>query len=172
MIRRTLRLSFVVAAPGTADAASVAKLRGLAAQDLTARYGAGHWSGETTASGVVAGMMESRVFIVRRGTAVVATFRVSAIKPWAMHDASFTPCRQPLYLTDMAVRPDLQGHGIGRRCLTHAMKCARRWPADSIRLDAYDTDAGAGPFYEKCGFREVVRLVHRSVPLVYYERLL
>lgn len=170
MILRALRLTFSVA--DTADAAAIAELRVLGARDLTARYGPGHWSGETTASGVVAGMMDSRVFIARRVAAVVATFRVSAVKPWAMQDSHFTLCDHPLYLTDMVVRPDLQGRGIGTRCLDEAVRCARAWPADAIRLDAYGTEVGAGPFYEKCGFREVARVTHRGVPLVYFERLL
>ena len=170
MLTSRIRLSFAVAKEG--DASLVAGLRGRAARDLTARFGPGHWSGETTASGVLAGMMDSRVFIARGGPDVVATFRVSTVKPWAMLEAAFTPCSQPLYLTDMAVLPDLQRRGIGRRCLDRAVRCARQWPADAIRLDAYDTDAGAGVFYEKCGFREVVRLVHRDVPLVYYERMM
>jgi hypothetical protein len=40
---------------------------------------------------------------------------------------------------------------------------------DAVRLDAYDAVAGAGPFYEKCGFREVGRATYRITPLVYYE---
>lgn len=170
MLSQRIRLSFAVASE--TDASLVAVLRGRAAHDLTDRFGPGHWSGDATPSGVVAGMADSRVVIARRGTIVVATYRLSSVKPWAMHDACFTPCQQPLYLTDMAVLPALQGRGIGRRCLTHAVRCSRQWPADSIRLDAYDTTAGAGLFYEKCGFQEVVRLIHRGVPLVYYERLM
>lgn len=170
MLSQRIRLSFAMASE--TDASLVAVLRGRAAHDLTDRFGPGHWSGEATASGVVAGMMDSRIVFARRGTAVVATYRLSAVRPWAMRDACFTPCQQPLYLTDMAVLPALQGRGIGRRCLAHAVRCARQWPADGVRLDAYDTAAGAGLFYEKCGFQEVVRLIHRGVPLVYYERLI
>ena len=170
MLSQRIRLSFAVASES--DASLVAALRGRVARDLTDRFGPGHWSGVATASGVIAGMMDSRIFIVRHGASVVATFRVSAVKPWAMRDACFTPCHQPLYLTDMAVAPELQGRGIGRRCLARAVKCARQWPADAIRLDAYDTSAGAGAFYERCGFHEVVRMIHRGVPLVYYERLI
>jgi hypothetical protein len=29
------------------------------------------------------------------------------------------------------------------------------WPADAIRLDAYDHPAGAGTFYTRCGFLHV-----------------
>lgn len=49
---------------------------------------------------------------------------------------------------------------------------AQSGPADAICLDAYDAAAGAGPFYAKCGFREVGRASYRGTPLVYYEMLL
>src|ERR1035437_7340522 len=31
-------------------------------------------------------------------------------------------------------------------------RIAKAWPADAIRLDAYDAEAGAGPFYASCGW--------------------
>jgi hypothetical protein len=49
---------------------------------------------------------------------------------------------------------------------------ARDWPAAAIRVDAYDGPSGAGPFYAKCGLTEVGRKTYRSVPLVYFEKLL
>jgi len=39
-------------------------------------------------------------------------------------------------------------------------------------LDAYDTAAGAGEFYRKCGFEEVGRVIYRGTPLIYYQMLL
>ena len=170
MIARTMRLSLVVA--DESDAAELAALRVAAARALTERFGRGHWSGEATTGGVVAGMRESEIWLARRGASLVATFRLSTTKPWAIDRSYFAASALPLYLTDMAVRPDLQGRGIGRRCLAHAGERARAWPADAIRLDAYDTEAGAGAFYEKCGFREVGRVAYRGVPLVYYEQLI
>jgi len=71
-----------------------------------------------------------------------------------------------------AVDPSRQRRGIGRRLVAEAIAMAREWPADAIRLDAYDAPAGAGPFYAKCGFREVARVIYRTVPLVYYERVI
>ena len=65
----------------------------------------------------------------------------------------------------------LQGfrEGIGRRCMVEVVKFARAWPADAIRLDAYDAEAGAGPFYARCGCAEVGRVVYRNAPLIYFE---
>ena len=52
------------------------------------------------------------------------------------------------------------------------IEAARTWPVDAGRLDAYDGRSGGGPFYRKRGFIEVGRTAYRSVPLVYFERLL
>ena len=170
MLARTIRLSFALASES--DASAIAALRAVTAADLTERFGRGHWSGETTERGVLAGMIDARIWIARRGSSVVGTFRLSTTKPWAIDPAYFAASTSPLYLTDMAVRPDLQGNGIGRRCLAKAVEIAAAWPADAVRLDAYNAEAGAGAFYENCAFREVGRVAYRGVPLVYYERLI
>ena len=109
--------------------------------------------------------------VARHGAGIVATLRMVTKKPWAIDARYFTASRRPLYLLDMAVAPDEQRRGIGRRCLAEALRVARAWPGDAIRLDAYDADAGAGPFYVKCGYREMGRVVYRKVPLIYYEAL-
>ena len=75
-------------------------------------------------------------------------------------------------MTNMAVHPDVQRKGVGRQLMKEAEAVACAWPADAIRLDAYDAKAGAEGFYAKCGFREVGRVTYRRVPLVYFELLL
>ena len=170
MLARSIRLSFSEASE--ADAAAIATLRAATAAHLTERFGRGHWSGEATERGVIAGMHDARIWLARRGSSFVGTFRLSTVKPWAIDPSYFAPVRTPLYLTDMAVRPDLHGRGLGRRCLAKAVEVASAWPAEAIRLDAYDDEAGAGGFYEKCDFHEVGRVSYRGVPLVYYERLI
>ncbi len=165
-----MRLTFTLASPR--DAPVLAALRGASARELTKRFGEGHWSREPSERGVVADLRNAHVWIARRGSAVIATFRLATKKPWAIDRSYFSECKRPIYLTNMAVRPDYQRRGIGRLCLEHAVKRVREWPADSIRLDSYQGDAGAGEFYAKCGFREVGRVVYRLTPLIYYEMLI
>src|SRR5213596_2828131 len=55
--------------------------------------------------------------------------------------------KRPLYLTGMAVSVTHQRQGLGRLALDDACAVAEKWPADAIRLDAYDAEAGAGGFY-------------------------
>ena len=90
----------------------------------------------------------------------------------AIDVAYFTPVKRPVYLTGMAVDVAHWGQGLGRLALEDAVGVAREWPADSIRLDAYDAEAGAGAFYARCGFVERGRVVYKGDPLVYYELLL
>jgi GNAT superfamily N-acetyltransferase len=163
-------LKFTLAGPS--DAPAVAALRSAAARDLTERHGQGHWSHEATERGVLNDFRHAEVWVVRDGADILGTFRLATKKPWAIDTTYFTDCKRPFYLTNMAVHPEMQRQGIGRRCLEHAVERVRRWPGDAIRLDAYDADAGAGHFYARCGFREVGRVVYRTNPLIYYELVL
>jgi GNAT superfamily N-acetyltransferase len=117
-------------------------------------------------------MRSSRVFVVRQKNRLLASFRLATKKPWAIDRKYFTACDRPLYLLSMAVAPEVQRHGIGRQCLEEAVEIGRQWPADAIFLDAFDSAAGAGPFYGKCGFREVARVAYKGIPLIYFEMLL
>jgi len=154
------------------DVVAIAKLRAAVAGRLTDRFGPGHWSSPGTESGVRLDLRRPGLFVAKRGRRIIASLRLATQKPWAIDTTYFTPIRVPLYLTNMAVQPDLQRTGIGRACLDDAVRVARGWPAEAIRLDAYDAEAGAGGFYERCGFREVGRVIYRSVPLIYYELLI
>jgi len=161
------RISFARASVG--DAPGLVVLYNAVARHLTERYGKGHWSSETSERGVLSMMRTSAVIVGRSRGRLIATFRLATKKPWAIDVKYFTPCTKPLYLLNMAVEPARQRHGVGRRCLDEAMTVARAWPADAIRLDAYDAAAGAGDFYRMCGFREVGRASYRQVPLIYFE---
>lgn len=154
------------------DVAELVALHIATAERLTAEFGKGSWSSSPTERGVRFHMKIARVYAARGGQGIVGTLALQTRKPWAIDRKYFTACKRPLYLTSMAVRPELQRRGIGRKCLEEAVRLGREWPADSICLDAWDADAGAGAFYAKCGFREVARASFKGTPLVYFEMLL
>ncbi len=155
-----------------ADAKEIAALRVAAADDLTARFGKGFWSSNTTDRGVMFGLNQGKVLLATDAGAIVATLTLSTRKPWAIDTAYFTKVKTPVYLTSMAVAPKLQRQGVGRALLDAAREKVREWPGQAIRLDAFDNAAGAGAFYAKSGYRETGRVTFRSVPLIYYELLL
>jgi GNAT superfamily N-acetyltransferase len=153
----------------TDDAAALAALHSAVAAHLTAVHGEGPWTGVTTEKGVLFAMRTSRMYVARERGTIAATFRLATKKPWAIDTGYFAPAKRPLYLLGMAVAPTRQRRGLGRRCLDEAARIAREWPADAIRLDAYDADAGAGGFYARCGYTEVGRRTYRDAPLIYFE---
>lgn len=113
----------------------------------------------------------STVLIAREGDTVIGTLTLQTKKPWAIDMAYFTPVRKALYLVNMAVAPGRQRGGVGQALLDEALVVARAVPVDAIRLDAYDAPAGAGEFYQKCGYTSRQGKVYRGVPLLYFERL-
>ncbi|MGA2650872.1 MAG: GNAT family N-acetyltransferase [Terracidiphilus sp.] len=177
-----MKLKFAAAIES--DASQLAALHRAAAEDLTLRFGHGFWSSPPTERGILVSMRKpkfSRTLIVRTGSRIVGTLRLATKKPWAIDTAYFTKAAHPLYLTGMAVHPTQQHKGIGRLLMQEAEALAlfpssHSWdlanPADAIRLDAFDAKAGAGPFYAKCGFRELAHVVYKNNPLVYFERIL
>lgn len=165
-------MKLVFATATDSDAAALASLHSAVPEDLTRRFGYGFWSSAQTEAGVLRALRKpkfSRVLIARLSNHIVGTLCLATKKPWAIDTAYFTPATRPLYLTGMAVHPDVQRKGIGRLLMKEAEAVASAWPADAIRLDAYDANAGAGGFYAKCGYREVGRVTYRRVPLIYFE---
>ncbi len=116
-------------------------------------------------------MRLGRVLVARNGRMLVGSFRLQQKKPWSILPEHFTKVRRPIHLVDMAVAPECWGSGVGRRLFDAAREAAETWPADAIRLDAWDAPAGAGGFYAACGYREVGRATYRTSRLVYYELL-
>ena len=153
------------------DAADLVALRAAVNQRLMAQYGNGYWAAGLTEKGALFAMRTSTVYVARAGGRLIATLALSTRKPWAIDKKYFSASQRPLYLTSMAVAPGRQRKGIGRLCVDEARRIAAQWPADAIRLDAFDAEAGAGGFYSKCGFREVGRAAYRNVPLIYFEML-
>lgn len=154
------------------DVAAIAALQNAAAGALTARYGAGPWSTLVSERTATLAQRFARVRVGREGRRFVTVLRLASKKPWAIDVSCFTPVKRPLYLTGMAVSVAHQGRGFGRLALEDACAVATAWPADAIRLDAFDAEAGAGGFYARCGFAPRGRVVYKGDPLLYYERVL
>ncbi|CAN5668676.1 hypothetical protein BH09VER1_BH09VER1_01370 [soil metagenome] len=164
------RFSFELATPD--DVSSLVAHHTAVAEHLTDLHGHGHWSSKTSEDGVRHAMSASQVFVARLGPEIVGSLRLTTTKPWAIDTSYFSTCRQPLYLLGMAVAPSRQRQGIGRRCLQEALRIGEAWPAEAIRLDAYDAKAGGGGFYVRCGWTEKGRVSFRGTPLIYYEYIL
>lgn len=164
-----INVSISLATPD--DAAAIADVISQAARDLTAKHGQGHWSAVASGKGVLNGMIKAKVLLARNGDEVIGTLRLTSSRPWVIDPAYFTPVPRPVYLVDMAVRPGYQRIGVGRTLIEQAKAITTALGGDAIRLDAYEGIAGAGGFYEKCGFTEMGQILYKKVPHIYFEWL-
>lgn len=151
------------------DAPALLDLRTRIAHEMTRQHGVGHWSPVPSKSDVLRQLRASRVLIASRGADMIGTVRLVQAMPALIDSGSFTPVDTALYVLGLGVSPDARGQGIGRDLMEAAKAVARSWPAEALWLDAYQHRAGAGAFYEKCGFRAVGPSTQGEVPLIYYE---
>ena len=166
-----VNINITISLATTDDAAAIADVISEAALDLTNKHGHGHWSAIASEKGVLLGMSKAKILVARNGAEVVGTLRMTSLRPWVIDPAYFTPVPHPVYLVDMAVRPGYQRMGVGRALLEEAKNLATALTGDAIRLDAYAGIAGAGGFYEKCGFTEMGHIMYKKVPHIYFEWL-
>ena len=162
-----MELNFAIATE--ADAAAIAQLATATNRHLLDTFGRDSSKSLVTEKAVLLGIKTPHVLTARHGSQIVAVLSLKKKKPWAIDPAYFTAVRTALYITNMAVAPEWQRQGVGRYLLNYARIIAQSWPADAIRLDAYDSEIGAGGFYAKCGYREVGRVIYRKTPLIYFE---
>jgi GNAT superfamily N-acetyltransferase len=159
--------SFRLATEG--DIPALLQLRLAIDADQAKRFGTDRYTTTITEKSVARNLKSSRTVVVTRRGRIVGAVRMETKKPWAVDLKHFTPSRKAVYLHDVNVDPDLQRAGIGRQLIDRVKTEAKDWPVEAIRLDAYDGPAGAGPFYKKCGFKQMGHAVYRGVPLVYFE---
>lgn len=60
-----------------------------------------------------------------------------------------------LELVNVAVHPDRQGEGIGKRLVLHAIAVAREAGAETLELGTGNSSLSQLGLYQKCGFRIV-----------------
>ncbi len=153
------------------DVRALTELRTGVAQEMTRIHGKGHWSSCPGRTEVLRQVRASRVLIATQGSRIIGTVRLIRAQPALIDSGSFTPVDTALYVLGLAVSPDARGKGVGRSLMEAAKAAARAWPAEALWLDAYQHAAGAGAFYEKCGFRAVGPSLRGEVPLIFYEWL-
>ena len=153
----------------TTDAPALAALQNRVNEDLSLRFPGGPWKANATERGMLFGMKHAKVLLGRQGSEIAGMLRLQTKKPWAIDIAYFTPVKKAIYLTGMAVDPAFQGKGVGSALLAEAARLARGWPADAIRLDAYERPGGAAGHYLRNGFSHRGRALYRSNPLIYFE---
>ncbi len=87
-----------------------------------------------------------RVFVAVLGEAVVGTYELVILDNMAKRG------RKSGVVEDVAVHPDHQGHGVGRRMMHHALEQCRLAGCYKMTLSSNLKREGAHRFYESLGF--------------------
>ena len=77
-----------------------------------------------------------------------------------------------LLFDNIAVRPDRQGQGIGRRLMEHAETVARQLGYGHLDLYTHERMTENIAMYERIGYAEVERRTERGFPRVYMRKRL
>lgn len=162
-------MTLTISAATKKDVQELTTLRISVAQRLTREFGEGPWSACPNRATVVRQLRASNVLVARLDEELVGTVRLIEANPVLLDASKFTPVRTALYVIGLAVSVDCRGQGIGREIMEVCKSTARSWPAQALWLDTFEHAAGAGRFYEKCGFRKVGVSALLDGQLGYYE---
>ena len=155
------------------DAMDAFNIRRSAADLLTSVHGEGHWSTVTSVKTIRKHAEAGLVYLFFEGDSPIGTFHLVDRKIGFYKKEWFEIPDQPaFYLMHMALHPDRQRKGLGREMMIEIEAIAVNKSIHSIRFDAYNADAGAGKFYEKCGYQLVHKGSFNSVALLYFEKVL
>lgn len=155
-----------------ADTADILSVRLAAADKLTVKHGSGHWS-LVSATTTIRKQIDTNLVYVARKDQIVGTYMLDKRKIGFYRKDWFAHPNDPsLYLTNMAVAPEFQLMGTGRAIMAEIERFAREQDRLAIRFDAYDSPAGAGPFYKKCGYERVHRGSVGYTTYTYFEKVL
>jgi len=83
------------------------------------------------------------------------------------------PSVKPLVIHRLAVHPDLQGKGVGKRLCKFAEEVAQERGCDSIRLDAYSTNRASNQLYLSLGYKKAEGFCyfhHNQYPFFCFEK--
>lgn len=158
---------------GAGDIKLVRTILSAAAADLVTRFGSGHWSTVRSDKSLRHYASNGVLYIIEANSLVVGALQLTTRKIGFYREEWFAPRQGPVgYLLDMAVHPNHQQRGIGRRSMELVEGLAQLAGLRAIRLDAYRGRVGAGTFYKKCGYVSVHKGEMRGVPLEYFEKTL
>ena len=166
-------MNVAIRAAERADAETIHAIRTSAADALTAEFGSGHWSHVESLDTLRRHAVDRDLFLAMSNGEAFGTFELESKTPGFYSRHWFTdPDAPAYYLFSMAIVKTSQRRGLGRTIMDEMEAMAVAHGKRALRLDAYDAPAGAGVFYEKCGFVLVHEGSFNRVPLRYYEKVL
>lgn len=115
-------------------------------------FGLMHWSKPYSKEKIEQDIENKDVYIVRDNNQNIATFMLSEDTSYYFEEI---PDENAVYLSKLAVNPDVVNSGIGTACMNYIEDICRQNNKTKVRLDVYDKSVQAVNFYIKMGYREL-----------------
>lgn len=161
------------------DAAELAALHTLAAEDLTRRLGSGPWSRIRTKKSMrdrieyALSDEKGRELTVLRSDVIVGTILLSNRRVNFWQNNLWSCPREPaLAVFDLAIHPHFQRMGNGRALMRYAERQALDRSLTWVRLDAYASNPISNHFYQALGYEQRGVMPINDTSLMLYEKAL
>lgn len=115
-------------------------------------FGLMHWANPYSREKIAQDIEQKDVYIVRNDDGYLATFMLSEDTSYYFQDI---PDKDAVYLSKLAVNPDVVSSGIGTACMKFIEETCRQNHKTKVRLDVYDKSVQAVNFYLKMGYKEL-----------------
>lgn len=115
-------------------------------------FGLMHWSKPYSKEKIEQDIANKDVYIVRDNNENIATFMLSGDTSYYFEEI---PDENAVYLSKLAVNPDVVNLGIGTACMNYIEELCRQNNKTRVRLDVYDKSTQAVNFYIKMGYKEL-----------------
>ena len=115
-------------------------------------FGLTHWSKPYSKENIARDVENKDVYIVKNESQNIATFMLSEDTSYYFKEI---PDENAVYLSKLAVNPNVVNSGIGTACMNYIEEICKRNNKTKVRLDVYDKSVQAVNFYTKLGYKEL-----------------
>jgi GNAT superfamily N-acetyltransferase len=151
------------------DVDDIYSILSLCANDMLLNYDLDHWIPVYPKENILDDITNKKVFVVENDAKLIACFTLSFINPslWSNFDSV-----KSIYLSKLAVVPNISGKGIGKYCMKFIESFATRNNVNRIRFDVYDKSDKTISFYLKLGYKIVGNAKTNRFGVVLMEKLI
>ena len=142
-------------------------------QDMKTRFELTHWDPLYPLEFFEKDVLAGKVYAVSENGELIATFTMS-VEPLVYYFSQLwsDPSIVAMYVNHMAVLPEYQGKGVGRKCMERIEQDSLELGCGAVRLDAYEKNEHAVKFYDQLGYERREIIMYRGLPLLCFDNLL
>ena len=158
---------------GPGEIEPVYKILKLCGQDMKFKLGLTHWYPSYPIELLSKDVEERSVYAVSENEYIIATFTIGT-QPLEYYYKKLWkyPEQQAMYVSHLAVLPELQRKGIGSWCMKNIENIAVDSGCAAIRLDAYEKYEQLLEFYRRLGYERRMIVEFQKLKLVCLEKIL